>query len=60
MSSWPVPPIFIQIQEDGGISRDEMYRVFNMGLGMVLACERSRVNDVLAQVPGALEVGNVV
>ena len=33
-----------------------MYRVFNMGLGMMLACERSRVNDVLAQVPGALEV----
>ena len=36
-----------------------MYRVFNMGLGMVLICERSRVNDVLAQVPGALEVGEI-
>ena len=59
-SSWPVPPIFIQIQEDGGISRDEMYRVFNMGLGMVLACDQSRVPEVLAQVPGALEVGEVV
>ena len=59
-SSWSVPPVFIQIQEDGGISRDEMYRVFNMGLGMVLACDRSRVSDVLAQVPGALEVGEVV
>ena len=52
--------MFIQIQEDGGISRDEMYRVFNMGLGMVLACDSSRVSDVLAQVPGALEVGEVV
>ncbi len=60
ISSWPVPPIFIQIQEDGGISRDEMYRVFNMGLGMVLACDRRRVTDVLAQVPGALGVGEVV
>ena len=58
-SSWPVPPIFLQIQEDGGISRDEMYRVFNMGLGMVLACDRSRVAEVLARVPGALEVGEV-
>ena len=58
-SSWPVPPIFIQIQEDGGISRDEMYRVFNMGLGMVLTCDRSRASDVLAQVPGALQVGEV-
>ena len=37
-----------------------MYRVFNMVLGMVLACDRSRVSDVLAQVPGALEVGEVV
>ena len=59
-ASWPVPPIFLQIQEDGGISRDEMYRVFNMGLGMVLACDRSRVADVLDQVAGALEVGEVV
>ena len=37
-----------------------MYRVFNMGLGMVLACDRSRLTEVLAQVPGALEVGDVV
>ena len=59
-SSWLIPPIFTQIQEDGGISRDEMYRVFNMGLGMVLACERSRLTEVLDLVPGALEVGDVV
>ena len=37
-----------------------MYRVFNMGLGMVLTCDRSRVAEVLARVPGALEVGEVV
>ena len=58
--TWPVPPIFTQIQEDGGIPRDEMYRVFNMGLGLVLACEPSRVSEVLGLVPGALEVGEVV
>ncbi len=58
--SWPIPPIFTQIQEDGGISRDEMYRVFNMGLGMVMACDQSHVAEVLAQVPGSLEVGEVV
>ena len=44
-SSWPVPRIFTEIQEDGGISRDEMYRVFNMGLGMVLVCDRERVSE---------------
>ncbi len=37
-----------------------MYRVFNMGLGMVLACERDRISDVLALVPGAMEVGEIV
>jgi phosphoribosylaminoimidazole (AIR) synthetase len=37
-----------------------MYRVFNMGLGMVMACDQSHVAEVLAQVPGSLEVGEVV
>ena len=58
--AWPVPPIFPQIQEDGGISRDEMYRVFNMGLGMVLACDRGRVSEVLGLISDAMEVGEVI
>ena len=58
-ASWPVPPIFSQIQEDGGVARDEMYRVFNMGLGMVLACDRERVSEVLSALPGALVVGEI-
>ncbi len=33
--SWTVPPIFRLIQERGGVSTAEMYRVFNMGIGMV-------------------------
>jgi phosphoribosylformylglycinamidine cyclo-ligase len=59
-AAWPVPPIFSLIQEDGGIHRDEMYRVFNMGLGMVLVCEASSVDRVLARVPDSLVVGEVV
>ena len=35
LDSWPVPPLFQLIQQRGSISRDEMYRVFNMGIGMV-------------------------
>ena len=58
-ASWPIPPVFTLIQEDGGISRDEMYRVFNMGLGMVLVCGRSRLADVLTLIPDALVVGEV-
>jgi phosphoribosylformylglycinamidine cyclo-ligase len=34
--SWPVPPIFSLIGREGGVSFEEMHRVFNMGVGMVV------------------------
>jgi len=34
--SWPVPPIFQLIRRLGAVEEEEMYRVFNMGIGMVL------------------------
>ena len=34
--TWPIPPVFSLIQQQGGIATDEMYRVFNMGIGMVV------------------------
>jgi phosphoribosylformylglycinamidine cyclo-ligase len=34
--SWDVPAIFGLIEREGGVGRDEMYRTFNMGLGLVL------------------------
>jgi phosphoribosylformylglycinamidine cyclo-ligase/phosphoribosylamine--glycine ligase/phosphoribosylformylglycinamidine cyclo-ligase len=42
--SWPVPPLFTLIQQRGGVAADEMYRVFNMGIGMiaVVAPENAR------------------
>ena len=35
-STWKVPPLFQFIQKAGKIDRDEMYRVFNMGIGYIL------------------------
>jgi phosphoribosylformylglycinamidine cyclo-ligase len=35
-SRWPVPPLFALIQKRGEISDDEMFRTFNMGLGLLL------------------------
>ena len=58
-SAWRVPPIFTQIQERCGISREEMYRVFNMGIGMALVCDASQADAVLAEVSGAGVVGVV-
>ena len=33
--SWPVPPVFEWLEKQGGVAIEEMYRVFNMGVGMV-------------------------
>jgi phosphoribosylformylglycinamidine cyclo-ligase len=33
--SWSVPPLFTFLQERGGVAGDEMFRTFNMGIGMV-------------------------
>jgi phosphoribosylformylglycinamidine cyclo-ligase len=58
--SWPAPPIFRLIQEQGNIAEDEMYRAFNMGVGMVLVCDPSDVEAVRGQVHEAIVVGEVV
>ena len=57
---WDVPPIFDLLREKGDISREEMYRVFNMGLGLVLVCEKSRVEEVAKVIPESRVVGEVV
>ena len=59
ISAWPLPPIFAVLQEVSNITREEMYRVFNMGLGMVLVCEPSRADEVLSLVGEAMVVGEV-
>jgi phosphoribosylformylglycinamidine cyclo-ligase len=58
--SWRVPPVFDLIQKTGRISDDEMYRVFNMGLGMVLACSEEGASAVQQSLPEAKAVGRLV
>ncbi len=60
VGSWPGLPIFDAIQRAGGISDAEMYRVFNMGLGMVAVCEQQGASALLAGVPDAVDVGRIV
>jgi phosphoribosylformylglycinamidine cyclo-ligase len=57
---WQMPPIFDLIQKKGGVSWDEMYRVFNMGLGMVLVCSPVDLDKIKGLIPEALVVGEVV
>src|SRR3954469_21001514 len=44
--SWPVLPIFRYIFEKGNVDRDEMLRVFNMGIGMVMLVAPDQVEIV--------------
>ena len=59
-SSWRVPPIFGVIQERGAVATDEMERVFNMGVGMVLVCAPDRAAAVRDSLPEAWALGEVV
>ncbi len=45
-NSWPVPKIFSIIQKKGRIPFSEMYRTFNMGIGMVIVIDQKVMNEV--------------
>ncbi|MDQ2916668.1 MAG: phosphoribosylformylglycinamidine cyclo-ligase [Pseudomonadota bacterium] len=61
---WPRAPIFEWLQEHGQLSDDEMYRVFNGGIGMVLAVAASDVHATVASLTEAgetaYEIGDVI
>ncbi len=59
-STWTVTPIFTLLQEMTDIDADEMYHVFNMGLGMVLVCDREKAEQVCSLAPEGRVVGEVV
>jgi phosphoribosylformylglycinamidine cyclo-ligase len=46
--SWIVPPIFQWLQRAGGIADAEMFRAFNMGVGLVIVCARASTDAVIA------------
>lgn len=57
---WQPPTIFRRIAERGGIAQDEMYRVFNMGVGVVAAVPEERVDAAMEAAPAAIRIGRVV
>ena len=48
------------IQTEGNLDSNEMYRVFNMGLGMVAVCSENQVSAFIEKVPDAVVAGRVV
>ena len=62
--TWEVPPIFGLIQKLGSVPESEMYRVFNMGIGMVLIVLESFVDSIIKKLEKSGEraflIGEVV
>lgn len=57
--AWQVPPIFNLIQRQGNIEETEMYRVFNMGIGMTLICSPQQVDNITESLPQAKVIGEI-
>jgi phosphoribosylformylglycinamidine cyclo-ligase len=58
--AWTIPPIFQLIQQRGNVARNEMYHVFNMGIGMVVICSPDNANQLTQALPESKVIGEVV
>ena len=58
--AWNVPPIFKLIQKRGNVRREEMYHVFNMGIGMLVICSPKDLSQITQALPDAIVVGEVI
>lgn len=50
LNAWQVPPLWKLIQDKGNIATEEMYRVFNMGIGMVAIVDKSLASDLQSSI----------
>ena len=57
LGSWPVPPIFDVIERAGSVDHMEMFNIFNMGIGMVVAVPADREDEVMNLLANAGEQG---
>jgi phosphoribosylformylglycinamidine cyclo-ligase len=56
---WPVPPVFPLLQKTRKVERDEMYHVFNMGIGMVIVSAPENVKTLTKKSPEMMVIGEV-
>ena len=60
--SWPILPVFDVMQSLGDVDEDEMFRAFNMGIGMVFIVDEAKVSivkGVLKDLTEVYEIGSV-
>ena len=51
--TWRVPPVFRFIRQEGGVEEEEMFRVFNMGIGMVAVVRPGDAETAMEALDGA-------
>jgi phosphoribosylformylglycinamidine cyclo-ligase len=57
---WTPPPIFSYIQELGNVPDSEMYRTFNMGIGLVLIVDRGDAIEIMAELEQRGEAASLI
>jgi len=58
--TWPEPSVFGLMQTIGNVSEPEMFRTFNMGIGMVMICSSSKLAETKNHLSECFEIGRVV
>jgi phosphoribosylformylglycinamidine cyclo-ligase len=58
--SWDIPPIFQVIKRMGRIDEMEMFRVFNMGIGMILIASEKEAEEIIRQLGSLGETASVI
>lgn len=57
--AWTAPPLFQMIQRAGKVDEEEMFKVFNMGIGMTVFCAPEHVRAITVRIPDAKVIGQV-
>ncbi len=57
---WQIPAIFKLMQKYGKVNEQEMYKVFNMGIGMVLFVNETNIPMIIRKISNAKIIGEVV
>jgi phosphoribosylformylglycinamidine cyclo-ligase len=58
--TWPEPPIFDVMRELGNVSETEMFRTFNMGIGMVIVGGEESATQLKKSFGECFEIGRII
>jgi phosphoribosylformylglycinamidine cyclo-ligase len=63
-SAWTIPPLFQWLQKSGDVPDEDMYRTFNMGIGMIVVCTPALADTIVADLSSRHEepvlIGEIV